>query len=51
MGKGGLGGGRGKGGVEEDIGKDGEDLGEMNAEFCHEIESEKGDGAVVATGG
>lgn len=49
--EGGLGGGRGEGGVEEDVGRDREDLGQVNAKLGDEIKSEEGDGAVVAAGG
>jgi hypothetical protein len=51
MGEGGLGGGRGEGRVKEDVGRDGENLGEMDAELGDEIEGKEGDGAVLAAGG
>ena len=37
--------------MEEHIGRDREDLGEVNAKLGDKIESEEGDGTVVAAGG
>jgi len=37
--------------MEKDVGRDGEDLGKVDAELGNEIESEEADGTVCATGG
>lgn len=46
----GLGVGRGEGGVEEDVGRNGKHVGEVDAELGNQVKCEEGDGAVVAAG-